>query len=241
MFDELDNKTMNNANTGKPTLSGGGPVEPSSVPTPAGPGKATEDIFANVDDLSKPDIFKAKPSTPPAKDLSQPISESSGQGKKFLVLGSIIVGLVVIFVGGYMAYARFFRANLANNVAPTGQELTPTAETPAAVTPEQAQNPASQTEGNVPAPAINDMTTQAVDSDQDGLTDQEEISLGTNPNSPDSDNDGLFDREEVKVYGTDPLNPDTDGDGYKDGDEVKNGYNPRGPGKLYEINQNSKQ
>lgn len=51
------------------------------------------------------------------------------------------------------------------------------------------------------------------------------------PVTIDSDNDGLTDNEETQ-YGTDPKNPDTDGDGYKDGDEVKNGYNPAGPGKL---------
>lgn len=47
----------------------------------------------------------------------------------------------------------------------------------------------------------------------------------------DSDNDGLTDEDE-KIYGTDPKNPDTDSDGYSDGDEVKNGYNPNGEGKL---------
>ena len=52
----------------------------------------------------------------------------------------------------------------------------------------------------------------------------------------DTDRDGLTDREEVKVYKTDPLNADTDGDGFNDGDEVDQGYNPKGSGKLYEIN-----
>jgi hypothetical protein len=43
--------------------------------------------------------------------------------------------------------------------------------------------------------------------------------------SLDSDNDGLSDNEE-NLYGTDPKNPDTDGDGYSDGVEVKSGYSP---------------
>ena len=47
----------------------------------------------------------------------------------------------------------------------------------------------------------------------------------------DSDNDGLTDTQEVQ-YKTDQKNPDTDGDGFKDGDEVNNGYNPNGSGKL---------
>ena len=76
---------------------------------------------------------------------------------------------------------------------------------------------------------------EIIDTDGDGLTDGEEKRLGTDPNNIDTDEDGLFDREEVRVYKTDPTNPDTDGDGYTDGSEVKNGYNPNGPGKLYEL------
>ncbi|MFA5872043.1 MAG: hypothetical protein WC858_05005 [Parcubacteria group bacterium] len=49
-------------------------------------------------------------------------------------------------------------------------------------------------------------STIFLDNDQDGLADQEERSLGTNPN-----------------------NPDTDGDGYSDGKEVNSGYNPLKP------------
>jgi Tol biopolymer transport system component len=68
------------------------------------------------------------------------------------------------------------------------------------------------------------------DSDGDGLTDGEELTLGTDPNNPDTDADRLLDGEEVKVYGTDPLNPDTDGDGLQDGDEVKiYGTDPKNP------------
>jgi len=82
---------------------------------------------------------------------------------------------------------------------------------------------------------ITDIIEKPIDSDQDGLTDEEEKLLGTSISEVDTDKDGLFDREEVKVYLTDPNNPDSDGDGYLDGDEVKGGYNPNGPGKLYEI------
>ncbi|MEA2064942.1 MAG: hypothetical protein U9O66_01425 [Patescibacteria group bacterium] len=71
-----------------------------------------------------------------------------------------------------------------------------------------------------------------IDSDFDGLTDEEEKIFGTNPNFADSDEDGLLDKEEIEVYHTDPMNFDTDGDGYSDGDEVKSGYNPNGEGKL---------
>ena len=42
----------------------------------------------------------------------------------------------------------------------------------------------------------------------------------------DSDNDGLSDADEVQVYGTDPYKWDTDGDGRSDGEEVLAGTNP---------------
>lgn len=60
-----------------------------------------------------------------------------------------------------------------------------------------------------------------VDTDGDGLTDDDEINLyGTNPLNADTDGDGLNDGVEVNEHFTDPLNADTDGDGLSDGDEV---------------------
>lgn len=44
----------------------------------------------------------------------------------------------------------------------------------------------------------------------------------------DSDQDGLTNDEE-QLYGTDPQNADTDGDGYSDGAEVRSGYDPLKP------------
>lgn len=49
--------------------------------------------------------------------------------------------------------------------------------------------------------------------------------------SPDSDGDGLTDLEEV-VIGTKPTEKDSDGDSYNDLNELKNLYNPAGEGKL---------
>ena len=65
-----------------------------------------------------------------------------------------------------------------------------------------------------------------VDTDDDGLTDDEEGDLGTDPLDPDTDDDGLTDGDEVNVQGTDPLKPDTDDGGIPDGEEVDQGTNP---------------
>ena len=65
-----------------------------------------------------------------------------------------------------------------------------------------------------------------LDSDGDGLTDEEEAILGTDPLNADSDADGLNDGDEVSVYGTNPLSHDTDGDGFSDGEEIADGADP---------------
>lgn len=59
-----------------------------------------------------------------------------------------------------------------------------------------------------------------LDSDEDGIPDQIELEIGTDPFDPDTDGDGLEDGQELYEFNTDPLVADTDGDGLSDGDEV---------------------
>jgi outer membrane protein OmpA-like peptidoglycan-associated protein len=63
-------------------------------------------------------------------------------------------------------------------------------------------------------------TDGPIDSDGDGLADDHERRIGTDPYDPDTDKDDLTDGQEVLTYKTDPLNPDTDFDLLKDGAEV---------------------
>lgn len=80
--------------------------------------------------------------------------------------------------------------------------------------------------GGNPLDSSDDIVEGIGDADNDGLKDQEETSLGTNPNKYDSDNDGLSDGAEVHTFSTDPLDPDTDNGGVDDGTEVSLGTNP---------------
>jgi hypothetical protein len=102
----------------------------------------------------------------------------------------------------------------------------------------------------------NDLMIFALDSDDDGITDHDEITIwGTNPNDSDTDGDGLNDGYEITIgldpldesdgvgdpdndgltngqeflYGTQPFNNDTDADGMPDGYEVDNNLNPTIP------------
>ncbi|MDC3984848.1 MopE-related protein [Polyangium jinanense] len=76
--------------------------------------------------------------------------------------------------------------------------------------------------------------TTKPDTDGDGLTDDYENEIGTDPNDADSDDDGVIDGEEPNpTDDTDgdgiinALDPDSDGDGLKDGTEMgKNCSNP---------------
>ena len=67
-----------------------------------------------------------------------------------------------------------------------------------------------------------------VDTDGDGIPDDVEGGLGTDPNDPDTDGDGIDDAFEF-YYGTGPLDPDSDDDGFSDGEEVDAGTDPLDP------------
>lgn len=63
------------------------------------------------------------------------------------------------------------------------------------------------------------------DTDHDGLSDDMEAMLGTDPRKRDSDGDGLSDARELR-FGSDPRDRDSDGDKLDDGREVTLGTNP---------------
>ncbi|MFA6514327.1 MAG: hypothetical protein WCT50_03530 [Patescibacteria group bacterium] len=185
--------------------------------------------------------------------------EEKGSGKWFKIA---VVAMVVIIVGllGFLAYSKFFKATptvetptVVNNTNQTTNVNKPVEENVVVVA--TTSNPINEEPAfvnDIPGitPGLEIVTTTdlttiptgettssnaivlPIDSDTDGLNDDEEAIAKTNINLIDTDKDSLSDYEEVKIYKTNPILADTDGDGYPDGEEVKNGYNPNGAGKM---------
>lgn len=247
MFDDI--KKQDQANDPKAIAGDGSPASPlpsSSPQPPAPPKKEVEDIFAKTDrEPVKPDVFQPKaPASFEAKSEIGKGGQKAFNVKKYLILAVIALVLLGIILIGWYSFSKIFKdsggAPVSDSTDGKNKEFAEDKTLDRSSSAGQAGNPALPSETDIQKTEKIQETAEEtavleVDRDQDGLTDKEEEALGLNINSVDTDDDGLFDREEVSVYKTDPLNADTDGDGFLDGEEVRNGYNPKGAGRLYEI------
>lgn len=206
-------------------------------------GNEPQDIFAETEPAKPSGIAPGGSGRPGAATGidSGLASGAAAHGPSKLIFA--IIAVVVLGGVGTGAYFWFFRS--APAPAPSAQETVQPQEeaktvtpTPAPATPEPAPS-APAPEASAPdatEPALPpDEAAGPVDTDGDGLEDSREAQLGTDPSSADTDADGLSDREEAVVYMTTPTNPDTDGDSFLDGEEVRGGYDPKGPGRLFEV------
>ncbi len=184
-------------------------------------------------------ILKPKMSTPVPKPQSyddhldaltspEMARESAPRGSRmiFIVIACVcVVGLI----GGvaYLVYSMIF--------APNDETVEPGVIAPTSTTAGQIPNDTGITADQV----IGEESDREVlfgapiDSDEDGIDDSIEKTIGTDVQKKDTDADGLSDGDEILVWKTNPLNADTDGDTYPDGTEVTSGYSPLGPGKLF--------
>ncbi len=189
------------------------PIAPPSTARPAAPAPA-------------PLLQQRGPVAPPPVMLEKP-------SRSWVRVVLVLIVLGVLGAGGYFFISKggldliFKKKIIAEPQAPQPQ-IPINAQLPPPPIAETEQVPAPEVV-SPPPPSI------AVDSDGDGLTDEEEASLSTDSLKADSDEDGLLDNEEVRIYKSNPMFPDTDGDGYTDGEEVKNGYNPIGTGRLFQV------
>lgn len=177
---------------------------------------------------------------PELAELSSPKSSR----KKVLVIVLLIAVAGGLIFGGILLY-RSWSARTPSSLAPVDLFIPPTTDKSAddlndGVLPGASEDNQAGSNADSLDVTTDDLADEQilfgepVDVDADGLDDDREKGLGTDPKHWDSDADQLSDGDEVVIWKTDPLNPDTDGDTYQDGAEVTNGYNPAGPGKIFE-------
>lgn len=174
------------------------------------------------------------------------------------ILGKILLSVFLLAVlggvgfGAWYFYDKFKNPNKVNNTA-----TKPVSSSASVNSVKESADQTTNIQIPTEAPAVSSSTVsstevsasmnndkilfgESVDTDRDGLDDVREKQVGTDPRNPDTDGDGLSDGDEVIIWKTNPLNPDTDGDGYTDGSEVFHGYNPLGPGKLFNVPSSTK-
>jgi hypothetical protein len=159
-------------------------------------------------------------------DGGQPTAIGAGSGR--LVAGSLTLrnadsqpaGFVVAALGEPVDGAEAPASAQAAPTPPAAQAVPTVLLPPVDQAPVAEPTPVPVVVEPTPIPEPQQAAPSEGDTDGDGLSDAEEIALGSDPLNRDYDADGLLDGEEVYVYGTDPLNNDTDGDGLLDGDEV---------------------
>lgn len=253
MFDNYPNENKPNPENNAPALNNGPaiPIVKSNQPS-----AAIEDMFAETEKKEKPPVFQKKPETDFGLEENDDQARPNHQKIFFLIF--LVLALILIGIGGVWGYRYIMDRNkdnaenkaiLENNTAspentlensPVQHNDTPNEIVNGEENINNIEN-ITQLEGGTIEGSTTEETSPTdnnqLDSDGDGLTDEEEWQMGTAVDSVDTDNDGLFDREEVKAYGTDPKNPDSDGDSFADGAEVKGRYNPMGSGKLFDANK----
>ena len=204
--------------------------------------KEPEDIFAGTDPVAPP---KAPGEGAEKRSVADSVIKTGPSPLIYIVVGAIVFG--AFGGGGYywwlMQSGEVPMIDDTPAVVDQNGDTTSNGQTipepipgePEPIDPGVADPDEPGPESDATDPVNDPEPDTFMDTDGDGLTDEEEMDLGTDPKSADTDNDGLTDFDEVRIYQTDPTMPDTDGDGFLDGQEVAGGYNPNGPGKLFEI------
>lgn len=212
MFDELTPAAP--APKDRP-LAASAPPPPAPRPAQSRPGAEPQDMLAGVDRGGPPRPAAPSPTASPAGTPPSGFPPELLGSDRSVPWARVAVGAAVLAV-----------------LAGVGYGLTGFLGRRSAV-PAATPSPADATAPNLQNQV--DWSAPSTDTDGDGLSDEEESTLGTDSKNVDTDGDGLFDGEEAKVWKTNPLQADTDGDSFQDGQEVRGGYNPNGPGKIITV------
>lgn len=202
-------------------------------------------VEGGVNQMRQPENLASRPSSVHPQEIYQIKEPAIGKG----IVRLVVIGVVVVILGGgsWWIYNSFMKDTSSTGVFGESVDFEDVALSTDFVD-ENLENvvPVEDVvvEETVGSAVVDDLTGtviddqvlfgEPIDKDVDGLDDDTEINIGTDPNNWDSDGDELSDGDEVSIWKTDPLNPDTDGDTYLDGAEIKSVYSPTGPGKLFE-------
>lgn len=201
--------------------------------------KLEDKIISQVDqDLIVHNMPQGRVATNNSGNLDQPKSGiiiDDLEKKKHRMVGALIIGLGVILVGVliFLSYRFIINPQSNNNQATSQSNSNQNIENNSQIDSEiedEKENVVTTTE-EVVSPEINNNEDEEIASSTEDLIDENmpEFSLVA-----DSDDDGLTDEEEV-IFQTDSNKADSDGDSYPDLSEIKNGYNPSGANTLEEA------
>lgn len=213
--------------------------QPSASQTPPPRVPQVEDMFLETDQnttarISRPFVSGQASQMPMSGEVFG--GRSFGDNKILVAIIALAV-LALVGVGVWLAVS-FFSAKISDNNSDASLNTNTATNTGVNNQANQTTNVNTNATTEINANTNTTSETAAlVDSDNDGLSDEEEKQLGTDSNNFDTDSDGLVDRVEVKIYKTNPLQKDTDGDGFNDGQEVISGFDPAkgGGAKLLKV------
>ncbi|MDP2709308.1 MAG: hypothetical protein Q8O93_04705 [bacterium] len=192
------------------------PNEPAEKKSPEPPA----DKKINLDNISIHSM--------PGRFRHQPVKQDSAKTTGLII---VIGGVVVLISASILLYYFLFKQP-AVKLAPEPVEPAPNGQA-APVKPEPAGASADLNRGTLTMPEPEE-TEAATSTVEIATTTPEQVEANLEAVlklGADSDNDGLTDSEEI-LLGTSTSTPDTDGDGFIDGAEIFNLYDPAGGGKL---------
>jgi hypothetical protein len=142
----------------------------------------------------------------------------------------LTIGLAV--AGAGLGFYRYQQAQFATATAVAIANATSTATadlaTVSALGTREAGTATAAANSTATAVAIARTTAEWLpkDDDRDGLTNEYELDNDLLPTNRDTDNDGLSDGDEISIYSTNPLVDDSDRDGWLDGEEKEKSTDP---------------
>lgn len=178
----------------------------------------------------------------PAQLEGNTLSSFSRPKHNFKIVGMIIIFGGLIFIGGlvYLSYVYIIKPQINKNdtkIATTTPIKSSIVETPRATTTNQ--------DNIITSNIIETVTPENViiSTSSTSSTMNEELAGKQNTNLPplvDTDSDGLNDDEEL-ILGTSPSSTDSNNNTYMDSVEISNNYDPAGSGKLSNNSNLAKQ